>query len=200
MMISSIQDLGTVKLPSNLPITKIYMRPWGETFFNSDDDELWLDSISDVLGLVALEDPADPFKCFIMVDNDFIEEGKYHRRPGVHIDGNWIPEMNAHRPRPGWVHVGKHGNGGHIIDDSSKHQKLIMVSSEPYCKVYLGEYDGEIKEGGDCSEIDTSAMESMILEPNHVYMGDAMTLLHETLPATHTSNRALIRINAYATD
>ena len=96
-----------------------------------------------------------------------------------------------------WLQIG----GNHVgNDDSSKHQKLIMVSSEPYCKVYLGEYDGEIKEGGDCSEIDTSAMESMILEPNHVYMGDAMTLLHETLPATHTSNRALIRINAYATD
>jgi len=131
---------------------------------------------------------------FLTVDGKVVEQGKTQRRGGVHIDGNYIPEMNSWGDG-GW----KVGEGGRVI--SSQEHKLsyesetggmLIASNYPACKGWNGIYDGNPYVGGDCSQI-TGLNEGFILKPNVVYYGNSQ-FLHESLPIDKTIHRTLMRI------
>lgn len=57
-----------------------------------------------------------------------------------------------------------------------------------------GEVNGDPMVGGDCSHLDLSGMERVVLEKNRVYVGN-VTMIHESLPIYKETKRTLVRLN-----
>lgn len=140
---------------------------------------------------------------FLTVDAKRVIAGKTQRRPGKHIDGNYLfKESNSgwgHNPpypQPqGWLV----GNGGKTLSDKdhklsyeSETGGMLIVSDYPLCKGWNGVFDGLPRTGGDCSHINTRTR-SFMLEPDVVYYGNSQ-FIHESLPAKISVDRTLIRI------
>ena len=70
---------------------------------------------------------------------------------------------------------------------------MLIVSSYEACKGWNGDYEGQPNQGGDCSHLDLSKMESFILKKNNLYWGNS-TFIHESLPLEEDVKRQLIRI------
>lgn len=103
---------------------------------------------------------------YLMIDQGLVKANTTHRRSGVRIDGYWIPELQTHGPRP----------GAHIFAKNK------------------GYWDGEIKEGGDCSHLNLSHLERVALQANKVYAGN-VTMLHESTPVMEDVLRTLVRLS-----
>jgi hypothetical protein len=138
---------------------------------------------------------------FLTVHGRNIQKDDTLRRPGAHIDGNY---MNYEPGQPfksfgsgggnGW----KLGQTGPYIEeqehlDSYENEKggIIMVSNFQSCKAYAGEFEGSPGRGGDCTHIKLN--EGFHLEPNKVYYGNNR-MVHESLPVSEDTQRTLIRI------
>lgn len=137
--------------------------------------------------------------CYITIDEKTINNGT-HRRPGIHVDFNWFEESNSHT---------QPGTGGHKRPKSGKWDTpstpiwkndfadtggMLLVSNYPGCAAYKGIYDGQIGEGGNCSNINTSNLNKEIMKPNEVYYVNSLGI-HESLKINEKVNRSLIRIN-----
>ena len=165
----------------------------------------WQDTVDAMLDGVCAPD-----RIFIMIDQGYVSTGSAHRRPGVHVDGAWIPEAGIHGNHQHgmgrWGEVGadstlpcesitagRHGYHGHSHSEVS--EGLILASDRMGCKAYLGEYRGCPGEDGDCSHMDVSRMDEVFLEPGVCFAGDARYLLHESVPAISDGCRTLVRLN-----
>ena len=73
-------------------------------------------------------------------------------------------------------------------------ESIVLASSQKACKGYVGEYEGLIGEGGDCSHLDLSTLDTFLLERNTVYKGNVM-FLHESIPVEEDVERTVIRLN-----
>lgn len=122
--------------------------------------------------------PADG-PIFVMIDQAVVEAGTCHRRPGLHIDGHWVAE---------------HGKHGHKRDPS-KPEALVLAADVMGCRAYVGSYEGEPSEGGDCSAIPNAGMERRDLEPFVAWAGEADTFLHESVPVSRDCRRTVVRLN-----
>ncbi len=71
---------------------------------------------------------------------------------------------------------------------------MLLTSNYSGCKVYRGEFEGIIGEGGDCRNIDVSHLENEVMANNNVYFLNALGI-HEGLVIKETVNRSLVRIN-----
>ncbi len=135
---------------------------------------------------------------YLTIDGKTIEKNKTHRRGGVHIDGNFIKNINewgSSGGGNGW----KVGEGGRIL--SSEHHKLsyqsktggmLIVSTSPGCKGWNGKFKGNPYVGGDCTKI-KGLGKGFILKPNTIYYGNSQ-FLHESLPIEKPIHRVLVRI------
>lgn len=139
---------------------------------------------------------------YLMVDEAFVEEGSYHRRPGVHIDGYWDDGISAHggRHSPTYpnhrARLPRHSGGSHVWADSNfeEDEALILASNIGACRGYVGEYSGEILEGGDCSKIDLTGLSPIEMIGGICYAGN-VTALHESTPLPYSAQRQLVRLN-----
>ena len=164
-----------------------------------------LDNLSEIpaqfKGLVSKMIEALPNKkgvAYLTVDGKTVEKGKTQRRGGVHIDGNYLPQLcgwGSGCGGNGW----KVGEGGRIL--SSDEHKLsyeshtggmLIASTYPACKGWNGEFDGSPYIGGDCTRIEGLG-EGFILKPNVVYYGNSQWL-HESLPVDKTTHRVVVRV------
>jgi hypothetical protein len=68
---------------------------------------------------------------------------------------------------------------------------MIIASNYSACMGWNGKYEGEAKEGGDCSHLDLG--EGFMLKPNTVYYGNSQ-FIHESLPMDKDVFRVLFRI------
>lgn len=137
---------------------------------------------------------------YLTVDGRVIEEGISHRRGGVHIDGNYLPELCGWGGSGGGGGNGwKVGEGGRIL--SSKEHKesyetetggMLITSTYPASKGWNGVFEGNPYVGGDCTRI-KGLDEGFVLQPNKVYYGNSQ-FLHESLPIDKTIHRTLVRI------
>lgn len=140
-----------------------------------------------------------PFKrgiAYLTVDGREVEKGSTHRRGGKHIDGNYIPEVC------GWGSGGngwKVGEGGRTLTSEHHRQSyesetggMLIASTYPACKGWIGNFKGKAKEGGDCSHI-SELNDGFIMKPNTVYYGNSQ-FLHESLPIDQTVHRTIIRV------
>lgn len=125
-----------------------------------------------------------------------------------------IPEFDSHGNLRRWIKnpkPPKYDSHGNFLGFSSETQEIIitddwstaelqipeaiiLASNYSACKGYVGEWEGTIKDGGDCSEVDLSNLKEVLLEPNKVYIGN-VGFLHETLPVEHEVERTLVRLN-----
>jgi hypothetical protein len=126
---------------------------------------------------------------YLMVDQGMVEAGNTHRRPGPHIDGNWevTGYSTGHR-----VMAWDTGGGSWNTRNLSR-GGIILASDCLGAKVYKGDVDGLVGEGGDCSHLDLSNTETCVLEPNKAYLGN-VTMIHESVEARSNLNRTLVRV------
>lgn len=156
--------------------------------------------------------------CYITIDEKIVCN-ETHRREGIHVDFNWYENLLAHgeintgghsgnqgthniTPPPS---TGSHNGGGRGTHNSlsgmhghRRYEKMeggmLLISNHEGCKVYKGEFDGEIGDGGDCTAIDVSKMENEIMKPNNIYFINALGI-HEPLIIKGVTERILVRIN-----
>lgn len=151
---------------------------------------------------------------YLMIDQGIVKAGSSHRRGGVHIDGNWIAELQCHGTGGGFGHrtsptsshrtwgghasrvesPGGHGTGGGHCAGGLYDESIILASDIAASAGYVGSWAGEIGDGGDCSHVNTEHMDRVILESGVAHIGNVY-FLHESLPVNCDLTRTLVRIN-----
>lgn len=200
-MLSVAVKMNSVSFPE-FTGERIYMRPFKKKNGVPKDLRRWQDTIDQMLEGVDCTD-----NIYLMVDQSIVKASNFQRRPGLHIDGYWVEDINCHgghQKSPG-CHRGDNP-GGHVPRingwnmPSWKHAEfkqkegLILASNVAACRAVVGNFEGEILEGGDASLIDVTGLDSIMFEPNVAYAGN-VTMLHESLPVLADCQRTLVRLN-----
>ena len=130
---------------------------------------------------------------YVTIDEKIVRKGESHRRGGPHTDGNYLFGWGG---GGGWL-TGEDGRflprEQHREQYCSEKGGMLIVSSYKACKGWNGEFDGEPNQGGDCSHLDLSEMESFDMERNTLYCGNS-TFIHESLPLEEDVERQLVWI------
>jgi hypothetical protein len=210
MFTSVMQERGHVPFP---PFTgeKVYMVPFWKQHGLPHYLFRWQPTVDAMLSGIETERPV-----YLMVDQDVVPEGKTHRRPGVHVDGYWHPGFKAHggghHPVPSHHNYppGHRGHGRHMMAgrwelpddpngqwkhvDFSEPEALLLSSDVAACRAYVGEFDGPIGEGGDCSGVKLDGLAVVDMMDHRAYAGTVSTL-HESLPLLRGGPRTVVRLN-----
>jgi hypothetical protein len=164
----------------------------------------WKHALDDLLSPVDGERDA-----FVMVDQGEVAAGATHRRPGPHIDGNWLADVKAHggvspgthapfptlppSPKPKPVPEWSTGGGGWGSRELTP-EAIFLVSDVAACVGYIGEIEGAPGVGGDCSHLDLGGVLRIPLRPNVGYVGN-VTFIHESIPVPTACRRTVLRVN-----
>ena len=193
-MKSIVQPRGRVPFPAHLG-ERVYMREFRRSNGLPFDLRCWQPTVDAMLDGIEADGPI-----YLMVDQGRITAGKPHRRPGLHIDGYWIPELQAHGGRPpGHIHTAAKweinpgwNTGG--SDTEWPPEAILLASDVSACRAMVGEWSGAAREGGDCRHIDTSGMNEIVMDAGIAYAGN-VTMLHESLPVPADCLRTVVRLN-----
>lgn len=185
-MKSIVQQRGSVAFPTHTG-ERIYMREFRKADGVPFDLARWQPTVDAMLDGVDADGPI-----YLMVDQGLVRAGVPHRRPGVHIDGYWVPALQVHGG-------GGHRGGSHIASgwsdaDYRDPEAILLASSVTAARAFAGEFNGMPGEGGDCAHLDISAMTEIALCAGSVYAGN-VTMLHESLPVSRDCLRTLVRLN-----
>lgn len=205
MYVSEVQPLNSVTFPE-FTGERVYM----EKFYKQDGLpshlSRWQNTVDQMLDTVDTDQPI-----FIMIDQGIVKPNTSHRRPGPHIDGYWIEELQAHggssgghrmptshhsvnhhrQPNVGgWQTGGSNWKTMGFIDPES----IILASDVVGCKAYVGQWEGEIGEGGDLSHLNLEDLLNFSMESNVAYKGN-VTFIHESVPLPVETQRTLVRLN-----
>jgi hypothetical protein len=198
---SEVKEIGLVSFPE-FKGEKVYMVPFLQKEGLPLHLKRWQNTVDQMLKGISTELPI-----YLMIDEAFVPGGKEQRRPGLHIDGYWLPEQNTHGSGHGSKSslMGKHGShGGHKSNKKEKGswetadfdfpEGLILASNISASRGFIGDFKGPIKDMGDCGHISTNGLTEVNLEANKAYMGN-VTFLHESLPVKTDCYRTLVRLN-----
>jgi hypothetical protein len=157
-------------------------------------------------------------ECYLMVDEMEVATGLCHRRPGLHADGYWIPELKCHGGSPA-----RHSPVPYepvnptppkpkepdpppppdpsYYDGRQKPKKatqgLLIASNHTAARAFIGHYERDFLgdwRGGECFDLSTQGMTEVTLLAGVAYHLDVFTL-HESLPVQDEVRRTLVRIN-----
>lgn len=143
---------------------------------------------------------------YLTIDAKEVKAGQSQRRPGAHIDGNFLDDMYLRELRRvdpgGWTQGGgngwKVGEGGNTLTSEQHKQSycsdkggMLIMSTYPACKGWVGSFDDVAAIGGDCTHLNLN--EGFILKPNTVYYGNSQ-FIHESLPVDKNVFRIMMRI------
>lgn len=200
-MQSIVQQRGNVKFAA-FANEKVYMREFFQHSGLPTELKHWQETVDAMLDGVKTDEPI-----YLMIDQGIVKPGTMHRRGGLHIDGYWVPGIQAHgqapshQTRPGHQtrapsHMFLNGEHGHRISNDGEWpmEGLILASNYTACRAFNGVWDGEIGDGGDCSHIDVSNLSEVVMQPSIVYAGN-VTMLHESLPIMEEVQRTVVRLN-----
>lgn len=201
-MQSILQRRGAVAFPG-FTGERVYMRPFTKRKGLPFDLRRWQPTVDAMLDGVDVAGPI-----YIMVDQGIVQPGTTQRRPGLHIDGYWIPAIRAHgaEPRDDWgqeLPKGEHSSeprlaspGGHNWSHSNFNvpEALILASDVTASRALVGQFDSPPGQGGDYTHLDTTGLTSVLLEAGAAYAGN-VTMLHESLPLAVATPRTLVRLN-----
>lgn len=138
--------------------------------------------------------PIKKGKAYITIDEKLITKGNSHRRGGPHTDGNYLFGWGG--GGSGWL-TGEDGRflprEQHEEQYCSNKGGMLIVSSYEACKGWNGDFNGQPNQGGDCSHLDLSKMDTFNLKSNMLYWGNS-TFIHESLPIQEDVKRQLIRV------
>jgi len=180
-MKSELKERGQVTFPEHTG-ERIYMVPFTKAQGLPKEYARWQPTVDAMLADIHTDGPI-----YLMVDQGEVSPNKSHRRPRPHIDGNWIPEKNCHSTGS--------GSGGHKTKRGSLYDEAVILASDVSAScAYVGEFNGEFGEGGDCSHLDLSGLNRVQLQAGRAYSGN-VTMIHESLPVNFTAKRTLVRLN-----
>lgn len=156
---------------------------------------------------------------FLTVHGKIINPGETQRRGGKHIDGNYLNINSASGWSNGWAGRPKNtassfkgkswsgsntGNGWKVGEGGTaltteEHKRsyltktggMLIASTYPACRGWVGEFEGQPNIGGDCTHLDTG--EGFMLKPNTVYFGNSQ-FIHESLQINEVTHRTIVRI------
>ena len=124
-----------------------------------------------------------------------LKKGETLRRPGPHTDGNYEPCSWGKGGGSGW----KVGENGPAIDTQYHKDSylninggIILASNYEACIGWVGEFEGNINVGGDCSKFELNNGK-FSLDRDTVYYGNNH-FIHESLPMEDDVHRVLARI------
>lgn len=195
MFKSEVTKLNKVVFPE-FKNERIYMQKFYKDQGLPKHLKHWQPTVDCMLESIDTDSPI-----FLMVDQQVVKPNTTHRRPGPHIDGYWIEEIQAHggggsgthsySPRPGnWQDTPTRWNHGQFDVPES----ILLASDVSGCIGYLGEWKGNLKEGGDCTDIDLTNLTKITLEENFCYKGN-VTFIHESIVIPQEIPRTLVRLN-----
>lgn len=134
---------------------------------------------------------------YLTIDGKQINKGASHRRPGAHIDGNFLHEFYS------WGDTGggngwKVGEGGREIN-SAHHKRsymadtggMLIASDYHACRGWNGIFEGEVGVGGDCTHLELD--KGFDLLPHTLYYGSSQ-FIHESLLVEESIHRTLVRV------
>jgi hypothetical protein len=199
MFQSIMQERGPVFFPG-FNAERHYMVPFYQEQGLPDHLAHWQNTVDAMLVGITSDQPI-----YFMADQAFVPAGTTQRRPGLHVDGYWHPSLSAHGGGhtpfpPSHRGQGRHrGGGGHMTAgweniDFSEPEALILASNVSAARAFVGEYDGLVGEGGDCSKIVVDDLAVLHMNRNRAYCGTVATL-HESLPVQVDSYRTMVRLN-----
>ncbi len=178
-MKSEIREIGKIVFPENIG-ERIYMLPFTKQQGLPESAKRWQSTVDQMLVGVETDGPI-----YLMIDQGFVKAGNSHRRPGLHIDGNWIEENRCHGG----------GGGSHHHRGPDMTDELIILASDVIgCRAYAGDFTGLPGENGDCYHIVIDGLEKIDLSPYKVYAGN-VSMLHESIPVDIDCMRTMIRLN-----
>lgn len=131
---------------------------------------------------------------FLMVDQGVVEAHAPHRRPGLHVDGNWREDLRCHSPgRPGHSHPPDRPWPEPEVFAYDP-ELLVLASDITASRALVGRFCGVPDAEGSCEALDLSCGESRLLQAHRAYVGTAETV-HESLPVAESCQRTLVRLN-----
>ena len=189
-MISSIsKELNAISLP--LYNGEVSMIPFELSDLTALPNEL-IKTVKEMIEHL----PSKVGESYLTVHGKFVKKSKTLRRGAPHIDGNYIKEICdwGQGGGNGWK-VGENGvsltSEYHKLSYQNKKGGMLMASNYSACMGWNGDYEGEAREGGDCSHIDLK--NGFMLKANTVYYGSSQ-FIHESLPLSEDVFRVLFRI------
>lgn len=175
---SNVQRMGHVPFPAFLG-ERVYMHEFTKAQGLPRHLWRWQPTVDAMLAGIDA-----PRSIFLMIDQSPVQAGQAQRRPGVHVDGVWNPAIYAHGHGGG-----RHAHSGEVVET------LVLASDVLGCAAYVGDFEDEIGDDGDCSHIDVSGMERVLLKPGFAWAGPTLAMLHESVPVRDTCRRTLVRLN-----
>jgi hypothetical protein len=115
---------------------------------------------------------------YLTIDERELMPNETLRRGGLHVDGYYHGKCGAWGGGGGWGSV---GNG------------MLTISSTAHCKAYLGVFDGQPKDEGECDHL-TLPKEGELFEAGQVYWVDG-ACVHESMPVTEKTKRQFLRLS-----
>lgn len=195
-MRSTITKLGAVPFPA-FTAERVYMRPFFKRNGLPPNLARWQPTVDAMLAGIETDGPI-----YLMVDQKNIVAGNSHRRPGIHVDMYWHPAISAHRgeppghrPSPAPAPTPERHSPRPTHMRSTGAESIILASDVLGCRGFIGDYEGEIGYGGDCSHLDLSGLQAVNLTPGYAWGGHAMHMLHESLHLARNCQRTVVRLN-----
>lgn len=192
MYISNVKKLNTVTFPEYTG-ERVYMEKFYKEQGLPKSLSRWQPTVDQMLENIDTDKPI-----FIMIDQSVVQPNTSQRRPGPHIDGYWVEELQDHSGSSGGhkFHLGSWDVNTspwqHVNFDTP--ESIILASDVSACRGFLGTWEGSVGEGGDLSHINLHELETIQLEANISYLGN-VSFIHESLPLTQKTERTLVRLN-----
>ena len=121
------------------------------------------------------------------VDEKVVQPGMSQRRPGAHLDGCYMKEMNA------WVLPGPPSWAHYCNNLPVERMSIIVASSVAGCSVYPGEFQGEPKNDGDLEHIRGQLGEGTLVPANQGFLLSP-DCVHESMIFHQPTQRTFLRI------
>lgn len=115
---------------------------------------------------------------YLTIDEKELQPNQTLRRGGLHVDGFYHGKCGAWGGGGSWGSV---GNG------------MLTISSTPHCKAYLGTFEGQPKDEGECDHL-VVPNAGEVFEAGQVYWVDG-ACVHESLPVTEPTKRQFVRLS-----
>jgi hypothetical protein len=194
MIVSKVQFLAKFALPA-FAGDQLYMHEIaiGEKWSLPPALVRWTDTVRAMLALA----PGVQGRAFVTVDQREVKRGQSQRRPGPHVDGNYLFDWGG-GGGGGWL-TGAAGRqlepADHRLQYCSPTGGMLIASDYEACRAWRGRFDGEPDQGGNCEHMQEqiNRAELVPLVANAAYWMNS-TGIHESLPVRATVQRSLLRI------
>ena len=153
------------------------------------------------IGKMLLSSPTRTGTAYVTIDQREVQPNHTHRRGGPHVDGNFLFAWNGSGGGgSGWL-TGEDGRvlppELHKMQYCSDTGATLIASSYSACKGWVGDYDDEPAQGGNCAHFaeKLKSMASLLMKPFRLYLMGS-TAIHESLPIQSDTpvRRTLLRI------